>query len=81
LHVLLQYSETSCYFCIQYKTANIKLFLFVKVLQNNLKVGVKCDYFEALHIEMHVPTSDLNTSKIGHGTLKLPLKSLKVETD
>jgi hypothetical protein len=30
---------------------------------------------------MHVPTSDLNTSKIGHGTLKLPLKSLKVETD
>ena len=40
--------------------ANIKFF-FCGVLQNSLKIWVKCDYSEALHIEMHVHTSNLDT--------------------
>ena len=31
-----------------------------EVMQKSLKVWAKCDYFEALHIEMHVQTSNLN---------------------
>ena len=38
-------------------------FFFGEVLQKSLKVWVKCDYFEALHIEMHVHTSNLNTAQ------------------
>jgi len=34
---------------------------FCEALAKSLKVWVKCDYFEALHIEMHVHTSNLNT--------------------
>ena len=45
---------------MQFKTANIK-FILGEVLQKSLKVWVKCDYFDALHIEMHVHTSNLNT--------------------
>ena len=67
MHVLLQYSETSYYVHIQYKMASIKfLFLFLRregggeVLQKSLKVWVKCDYREDLHVEMHVHTLDLN---------------------
>ena len=29
------------------------------MLQKSLKVWVKCDYFEAIHIKMHVHTSNL----------------------
>ena len=53
LHACLQYSETSYCFDIQYKMANFKFF-----------VVVKCDYIEALHIEMHVHTSNLNPAFI-----------------
>ena len=38
----------------------ISSFFFGEVLQKSLKVWVKCDYFEALHIEMHVHTANLN---------------------
>ena len=34
---------------------------FCEVLQKCSKVWVMCDYFEALHIRMHVHTSNLNT--------------------
>ena len=60
MHVLLQYSEISHYFHIQHKTANIKF--FGEVLQKTLKVWVERDYFEALHIQMHVHISNLNTA-------------------
>ena len=33
-------------------------------MQKGLKLWVKCYYFEALHIEMHVHTSDLNTGSL-----------------
>ena len=63
MYVLLQYSETSYYFHIhqndQYQV------LFRKVLQKSLKFWVKCDYFEALHIGMHVQTSNLNIAGKG----------------
>jgi hypothetical protein len=36
---------------------------FREVLQKSLKVWVKCDYFEALHSEMHVHTSNLNNAR------------------
>ena len=39
---------------------NGKFFHSCEVLQFFLKVWVKCDYFEALHIEMHVHISNLN---------------------
>ena len=41
----------------------ISVLTFCEVLQKKLKVWVKCDCFEALHIEMHVHTSNLNTSR------------------
>ena len=40
-----------------------------EVLQKGLKVWVKCDYFNALHIEMHVHTSNLKLGgAFGRGT-------------
>ena len=46
-----------------------------EVLQKSLKVWVKCDYSEALHIEMHVHTPNLNTYNVlnipsTHGSTK-----------
>ena len=45
---------------------SIYLFLSEVLQKKSLKVWVKCDYFEALHIEMHVPTADLNTDYHHH---------------
>ena len=63
LHVLLQYSKTSYYFLshsIQNSQYQVSLF-YVKCCKKSLKVWVKCDHSEALHIDMHVHTSNLNT--------------------
>ena len=73
LHVFLQYSKTSYYFHIQYKTASIKFGVFnVECCKKCLKVWVKCDHSEALHIEMHVDTSNLEHWLRGLETAKFP---------
>ena len=46
-------------------------FFFGEVLQKGLKVWVKCDYLETLHIKLHVHTSNLNTG-LGHPTITFP---------
>ena len=40
------------------------------MLQKSLKVWVKCDHFEALDIEMHVHTWNLNTDPKAKNTKK-----------
>ena len=54
--------------------AHVKFF-FCEGLQKNLKVWVTCDYIEALHIEMHVHTSNLGKGHKG-GSMwgRLPTK-------
>jgi hypothetical protein len=57
---LLQYSDTSIIPKSNTKRP-ISSWIFGEVLPKSLKVWVRCDNFKALHIKMHVHTSNLNT--------------------
>jgi hypothetical protein len=57
---LLQYSDTSIIPKSNTKRP-ISSWIFGEVLPKSLKVWVRCDNFKAIHIKMHVHTSNLNT--------------------